>query len=54
MAWALQQAMGLVWYYLDSNPTMSLWGRRTLDRIADAWAAAQGRTIPLLGSDQGW
>ena len=32
-AWAFQQAMGLVWYYLDSNPTMSRMGRRTLDRI---------------------
>jgi hypothetical protein len=29
--------MGLVWYYLDSNPTMSRWGRRTLGRIVDAW-----------------
>jgi aminoglycoside phosphotransferase (APT) family kinase protein len=33
MAWAFQQAMGLVWYYVESNPTMSRWGRRTLDRI---------------------
>lgn len=32
-AWAFQQAMGLVWYYVDSNPAMSQWGRRTLDRI---------------------
>lgn len=32
-AWAFQQAMGLVWYYVDSNPTMSAMGRRTLDRI---------------------
>ena len=32
-AWAFEQAMGLVWYYVDSNPTMSRWGRRTLDRI---------------------
>lgn len=39
MAWAFQQAMGLVWYYADSNPTMSRWGRRTLDRIIDAVAA---------------
>lgn len=38
MAWAFQQAMGLVWYYVDSNPTMTHWGRRTLDRIVDAWA----------------
>ncbi|GAA2208343.1 aminoglycoside phosphotransferase family protein [Nonomuraea monospora] len=32
-AWAFVQAMGLVWYYADSNPTMSAMGRRTLDRI---------------------
>ncbi len=38
MAWAFQQSVGLVWYYLDSNPTMSQWGRRSLDRIVDAWA----------------
>jgi hypothetical protein len=43
--------MGLVWYYLDSNPTMSRWGRRTLDRIVDAWAA-RARTIPLLEADR--
>lgn len=33
MAWAFQQAMGLVWYYETSNPTMSALGRRTLERI---------------------
>lgn len=32
-AWAFVQAMGAVWYYVDSNPTMSRMGRRTLDRI---------------------
>jgi len=32
-AWAFEQAMGVVWYYVDSNPTMSRMGRRTLDRI---------------------
>jgi len=32
-AWAFQQAMGLVWYYADSNPAMSRMGRRTLERI---------------------
>jgi hypothetical protein len=32
----LEQAMGLVWYYEHSNPTMSAIGRRTLDRILDA------------------
>jgi aminoglycoside phosphotransferase (APT) family kinase protein len=36
MAWAFQQAMGLVWYYETSNPTMSTMGRRTLDRILAA------------------
>ncbi|MFD9949255.1 phosphotransferase [Nonomuraea sp. NPDC059023] len=36
-AWAFAQAIGLVWYYLDSNPAMSEMGRRTLDRVlADA------------------
>ncbi len=33
MAWAFPQAMGLVWYYAESNPTMSQWGRRTIERI---------------------
>lgn len=33
MAWALQQAMGLVWYYAESSPEVSRWGRRTLDRL---------------------
>ena len=32
-AWAFEQAMGLVWYYLESNPSMSRTGRRTLQRI---------------------
>jgi aminoglycoside phosphotransferase (APT) family kinase protein len=35
MAWAFQQSMGLVWYYAESNPTMSRWGRRTLDRLLE-------------------
>ncbi|TLP92361.1 aminoglycoside phosphotransferase family protein [Nesterenkonia salmonea] len=36
-AWAFQQAMGLVWYYESSNPTMAQLGRSTLTRIcADA------------------
>lgn len=37
MAWALQQSMGLVWYYAESNPAMARWGRRTLDRLLGAW-----------------
>ena len=32
-AWAFEQAVGLVWYYLDSNPVMSRMGLRTLQRI---------------------
>lgn len=32
-AWAFEQAMGLVWYYQDSNPAMSRLGLRTLDRL---------------------
>ena len=37
-AWAFAQAMGLVWYYLDTNPAMAGLGRRTLDRILAATA----------------
>lgn len=32
-AWAFQQAMGAVWYYVESNPAMSRMGQRTLERI---------------------
>jgi aminoglycoside phosphotransferase (APT) family kinase protein len=32
-AWAFVQAMGTVWYYVESNPAMSRMGQRTLDRI---------------------
>jgi len=32
-AWAFEQSMGAVWYYAESNPPMSLMGRRTLHRI---------------------
>ncbi|MET7569240.1 aminoglycoside phosphotransferase family protein [Streptomyces sp. NPDC005492] len=35
-AWAFEQAMGVVWYYVDSNPVMSAMGRRTLDRILES------------------
>lgn len=35
-AWAFQQAMGLVWYYAESNPAMSAMGRLTLDRIIES------------------
>lgn len=36
MAWALHQAMGLVWYYASTNPVMADWGRRTLTRLLEA------------------
>jgi aminoglycoside phosphotransferase (APT) family kinase protein len=35
-AWAFVQAMGAVWYYVDSNPPMARMGRRTLDRVLAA------------------
>lgn len=35
-AWAFEQAMGVVWYYAESNPAMSGMGRRTLDRILES------------------
>ncbi|WP_306367795.1 hypothetical protein [Nocardiopsis sp. CC223A] len=34
-AWAFEQALGLVWYYRESNPPMSRIGRRTLRRILE-------------------
>ncbi len=36
MAWAFEQAIGLVWYYRTSNPPFSAFGRRTLDRLLRA------------------
>ncbi|MFF5175296.1 aminoglycoside phosphotransferase family protein [Micromonospora sp. NPDC000089] len=32
-AWAFAQSMGLVWYYVETNPMMYRTGRRTLERI---------------------
>ncbi|PZR94463.1 MAG: aminoglycoside phosphotransferase [Candidatus Nephthysia bennettiae] len=34
-AWAFEQALGLVWYYVQSNSALSRMGRRTLDRIIE-------------------
>lgn len=34
-AWAFVQAIGLVWYYVDTNPTMAELGRSTLRRLMD-------------------
>ncbi len=35
-AWAFEQAMGVGWYYADSNPAMSRMGQRTLERLAES------------------
>ncbi len=37
-AWAFQQAMGLVWYYQITNPTMSALGRSTISRLVEDYA----------------
>lgn len=34
-AWAFQQAMGLVWYYNDTNPVMAELGKHTLSRLVE-------------------
>src|SRR5262249_31823307 len=46
-AWAFEQSMGAVWYYVESNPAMSLMGRRTLHRIM-ADGPASGVPVRLL------
>ena len=33
--WALEQALGVAWYYRTSNPVMSAMGRTTVQRILD-------------------
>jgi aminoglycoside phosphotransferase (APT) family kinase protein len=35
-AWAFEQAMGVVWYYAETNPVMHRMGRDTLQRILDS------------------
>ena len=35
-AWAFEQAMGVAWYYVETNPPMSHMGRRTLERLTAA------------------
>jgi aminoglycoside phosphotransferase (APT) family kinase protein len=39
-AWAFEQALGLVWYYAETNPALSQLGRRTLERIEAAGVRA--------------
>ena len=38
-AWAFEQAMGVAWYYVETNPAMSHMGRRTLERLTAAGVA---------------
>jgi aminoglycoside phosphotransferase (APT) family kinase protein len=38
-AWAFEQAMGVAWYYVESNPAMSRMGLRTLERLIAHGAA---------------
>jgi aminoglycoside phosphotransferase (APT) family kinase protein len=47
-AWAFEQAMGAVWYYRESNPTMSRMGRRTLERVIadDTTYVSETRILP--------
>jgi aminoglycoside phosphotransferase (APT) family kinase protein len=35
-AWAFEQAMGAIWYYVDTNPAMTRMGRRALSRVVAA------------------
>jgi aminoglycoside phosphotransferase (APT) family kinase protein len=35
-AWALEQSLGALWYYVDTNPPMHRMGRRTLARLLAA------------------
>lgn len=41
-AWAFAQAIGLVWYYEQTNPVMSALGRSTLRRLLDAGEDLRG------------
>lgn len=50
--WAFQQAMGLVWYYRESNPGMSALGRITLTRLlADPGLQASSSTSRSLDAN---
>jgi aminoglycoside phosphotransferase (APT) family kinase protein len=37
-AWAFEQAMGVVWYYVETNPPMAAMGMRTMRRLLAAAA----------------
>jgi aminoglycoside phosphotransferase (APT) family kinase protein len=45
-AWAFEQSMGAVWYYVESNPAMSLMGQRTLQRILADSGRSSSRVRP--------
>jgi aminoglycoside phosphotransferase (APT) family kinase protein len=47
-AWAFEQAMGLVWYYADSNPALSRMGRRTLERVQAGGPRQPKRSAPRV------
>lgn len=36
-AWAFQQAMGVVWYYRETNPLMGELGRSTISRLLEEY-----------------
>ena len=44
-AWAFEQAMGLVWYYRETNPTMSRTGRRTRGKTSSGAGGAPSPSI---------
>lgn len=46
-AWAFQQSMGTVWYYVESNPPMSQMGHRTLHRLM-ADTSTRGENPPMV------
>jgi aminoglycoside phosphotransferase (APT) family kinase protein len=45
-AWAFEQSMGAAWYYVESNPAMSLMGQRTLQRIIADSGRSSSRVRP--------
>jgi aminoglycoside phosphotransferase (APT) family kinase protein len=45
-AWAFEQSMGAAWYYVESNPAMSLMGQRTLQRILADSGRSSSRVRP--------
>ena len=51
-AWAFEQSMGVVWYYLDTNPTMSRMGRRTIERILAAETGTESDDVDDAGQER--